>query len=71
MTDAQARVIARMRRLKAQGRRPELTAGDAAVTLGTDEDSAREVLTELVHLKALHRAAQRHGTLPGVWRLAE
>ena len=71
MTDPAARILARMRRLKAQGRRPELTAGDAAVTLGTDEDSAREVLTELVHLKALHRAVQRHKTLPGVWRLAD
>ena len=71
MTDPAARILARMRRLKAQGRRPELTAGDAAVTLGTDEDSAREVLTALVRTGALRTRDRSGGNALSIWRLAE
>ena len=71
MTDPAARILARMRRLQSQGRRPELTACDAAVTLGATEDEARAALTELVQLRAIRPAVQKNKTLPSVWRLAE
>ena len=71
MTDGEAKILARLRRLKAQGRLPEMTVGDAAVTLGGDEDTARKVITGLVRAGALHRADMRHSTLPCIYRLAE
>lgn len=71
MTDPAERILIRMRQLQAQGRPPELTAGDAAVTLGTNEDAAREVLTGLVRIGALRPARRINPKLPGVWRLRE
>ena len=71
MTDSEAVILARLRRLQSQGRLPEMTVGDAAVTLGVGEGTARKVITGLVRSGALHRADMRHSSLPCVYRLAE
>ena len=70
MTNAEAKILARMRRLQAQGRRPELTAADASHVIGCTEDDARAALTELVRLKAVAPAVTRI-SMPSVWRLVE
>lgn len=46
-------LLKRLRSLQQAGRRPELTAGDAARWLGASEEEARSLITTLVRARAL------------------
>jgi DNA-binding IclR family transcriptional regulator len=69
MTDAQARILARLRRLASQGRRPELTCGDVATLLGVDDAAAANVLRGMVQTGAL-RSTKQTNSKPSIYREA-
>jgi hypothetical protein len=73
MTDQEASILARLRRLRDRGRRPEMTCGDAAVVLGIPEDAARDVLSAMSRrrvLKSNHRCG-RGNQPPTIYWLPE
>lgn len=65
------RILARMRRLSDQGRRPELTASDAAYAVGMPRDEVVRILEHMVRNGLLRSSYERSRKDVAIYRPAD
>ena len=67
----QERILARMRRLSDQGRRPELTANDAAYAVGMPRDEVVRIMEHMVRHGLLRSSHDRSRKDIAIYRPAD